>query len=183
MMRLREIIKNIKNWQVDLSDSLVQLFSTRLCTFLGLDIDFDASTSLSVGRDLINWFDDYSWKTNRAHLPPHMPASFSLTESVYPGNTLSETVRHLTSSVSDSLSAELICLMLLVYIYKSLATSFHLCAGCVYHMIHTFHWGFLYILYPHFFFLAESFRNVVDSLNSSNNENTTLTLVYTKSIQ
>lgn len=72
MMRLREIIKNIKNWQVDLSDSLVQLFSTHLFTFLGLDINFDASSSLSVGRDLINWFDHYSWKTNRAQFTPHV---------------------------------------------------------------------------------------------------------------
>lgn len=80
--RLREIIKNIKNWQFDLSDSLIQLFSTRPCTSQDLDINFDASSSLSVGGDLINWFDDYSWKTNRAHLPPHMSASFSHSESV-----------------------------------------------------------------------------------------------------
>lgn len=96
MMRLREIIKNIKNWQVDLSDSLVQLFSTRLFTFLGLDINFDASNSLSVGRDLINWFDHYSWKTNRAHFTPHMSAhsvlwNLYVSISVYPGNILSDT--------------------------------------------------------------------------------------------
>lgn len=81
--RLREIIKNIKNWQFDLSDSLIQLFSTRLCTSQDLDINFDANRSLSVEGDLINWFDDYSWKTNRPHLTPHMFASFfSLVESV-----------------------------------------------------------------------------------------------------
>lgn len=79
---LREIIKNIKNWQFDPSDSLIQLFSTRPCTSQDLDINFDASSSLSVGGDLINWFDDYSWRTNRAHLTPHMSASFSPVESV-----------------------------------------------------------------------------------------------------
>lgn len=52
--RLSQIIKNIKNWQFDLSDSLIQLFSTCPCTSQDLDINFDASSSLSVGGDLIN---------------------------------------------------------------------------------------------------------------------------------
>lgn len=59
-----------KNVWFDLSDSLIWLSSTPPCTFQALDLDLHlvVSSSLSGGGELINLFDEYPWKTRRAHL-------------------------------------------------------------------------------------------------------------------
>lgn len=173
--RLREIIKNIKNWQFDLSDSLIQLFSTRPCTSQDLDINSYASSSLSVGGDLINWFDDYSWKTNRAHLTPHMSASFSLVESVFEFLSLQEmsSVRHLASSVSDSLSCTAYLFIAPGIYLPSYSVSFMYWL-CLSNDSHLLSWRFSLCPIPAFHLAARIILKIL-SLNASNNENATHT--------
>lgn len=154
----------------DLSNSLIWLFSTPLCTFQGLDLDLlcVASSSLSRGSDLINLF---------VGGLICLPTCVCIVQPCWV-RVLKFPIIQETSSVQPMTA----CLHSLFahcswYVSPSLSRLFHLCAGFVYQTLHKFfHWVFPLCAKSGCLLVAKT--KYLSSLNPSKTKNTTHTLPH-----